>query len=84
MPVRLLIRWSLVQVQYGLPVFQRAPTIAITDTFVRVTARRPPLSLIRCRHSFRQIHQTVGLMNDVAHVRNRRAQNVAGVRNHIT
>jgi hypothetical protein len=38
-------------------------------------------ALVQCRHSFRQIHQTIGLMNDVANVRDRRAQNAAGVRN---
>jgi hypothetical protein len=40
-------------------------------------------ALVQCRHSFRQIHQTIGLKNDVAHVCDCRAQNVAGVRNRV-
>jgi len=38
-------------------------------------------SLVVCRNSFGQIKQTIGLMNDVANVRDRRAQNAAGIRN---
>jgi hypothetical protein len=64
-----------------------SPTISVSqllfhsrrDNFDYRLGQSP--SLVVCRNSFGQIKQTIGLMNDVANVRDRRAQNAAGIRN---